>query len=129
MRVELPPEIQPVFDGVRARRDEIQNNQRYTTAAKDELIREAERQARCQFDTAFEKLKAARQKELDREEGQARAQLRNDAPNFDMLASDGQRIATLVKTMHEGNKLKWWADIQLGLIRMTADSSEVKRIA
>ena len=102
MLVELPPEIQPVFDSVRARREEIQKNQRYTNAAKDELIGEAERQARGQFDTAFEKLKAARQKELDREEGQARKQLRNDAPSFDMLAGDGQRIATVVKSVHEG---------------------------
>jgi hypothetical protein len=127
MRYPVPPEIQQILDEARAGKDKILKDERLKDSAKANLVREVEYAARVRFDAAFEKLHAAQQKELDREEGQIRRQLLDAPPTFDMLATEKERLTAVARQQHklaglqaEGNALT--------MVTLAPDSHELSRL-
>src|SRR5687768_3218699 len=100
MRVELPPQCQTVMDATVVKQKEILANTKFTDRARQELVDELQQQARMQLDAEYEQVDAARQKELDREEGQARRELLDPAPTHDIIAGERERLETVAKQVH-----------------------------
>jgi hypothetical protein len=127
MRVELPPEIQAIFDDARAGQDKIRQDEKYTDTAKRELVLGIEQAARELFEAAYQRVQAARQKELDREEGQVRRELLNPAPSFDIAATERERLASVVHQQHKLGLLQAEGNA-LTMVTLAPDISELERI-
>ena len=127
MRVELPPELRTIFDDVRAKQDQIRANTKFTDAAKQEMLSDVEQQARAQFDATYERVHAARQKELDREEGRVRRELLDPPPSHDIIAGDRERLDTVAKQVHRHAALAAESNA-LHMVSVAPDAEELLRV-